>query len=259
MKGRVGLARAGGHYEQDAVLAVGNGFYRAVDGDKLIVARRLLRTPDVVILCRHDNLLLGKSFGGAIAGPKVFRSGKLIERDFPCYRAAGGHAVVFEKGVSIAAVGEGDIKNLGVFEGLLHAVPDRVVVVFGFDDGNGQVRLVVEKIVSLLGFSAPDGFAPDNNPALCEVSLLPELGYQIPASTLGAAERRRDELGPDIRFGEGFFVHALSINGIRLFGALRRGFRRGFAGFPARNRGRRERSSPSQTRRDHRWPGRLWA
>ena len=187
-----------------------------------------------------------KSFGDAVAGPEFFRCGKLIERDFPRHRAAGGRAVVFEKGVAIGAVGEGDIKNLGVFERLLHAVPDRVVVVFGFDDGDGQVRLVEKKIVGLLGFSAPDGFAPDDDTALCEVGLLAELGHHVPASALGAAERRRDELGPNVRFGEGFFVHALSINSIW---RLQRGFRRGFAGFPARRRGRRTRSSPSPTRR----------
>ena len=37
----VGLAGAGGHDQQDAVLAAGDGLDGAVDGDELVVARRL--------------------------------------------------------------------------------------------------------------------------------------------------------------------------------------------------------------------------
>ena len=39
LKGGVGLAGAGGHDEQDAVLAFGDGFDRRVDGVDLVVAR----------------------------------------------------------------------------------------------------------------------------------------------------------------------------------------------------------------------------
>src|SRR3546814_4205495 len=36
----VGLAGAGGHDQQDAVVATGNGLNGAIDGDELVVARR---------------------------------------------------------------------------------------------------------------------------------------------------------------------------------------------------------------------------
>ena len=41
LEGGVGLAGAGGHDQQDAVLAAGDGLDRAVDGDELVVAGRL--------------------------------------------------------------------------------------------------------------------------------------------------------------------------------------------------------------------------
>jgi hypothetical protein len=41
LEGGVGLAGAGGHDQQDALLAAGDGFDRAVDGVELVVARRL--------------------------------------------------------------------------------------------------------------------------------------------------------------------------------------------------------------------------
>jgi hypothetical protein len=50
LKGGVGLAGAGGHDQQDAVLAPGDGLHRAVDGDELVVARRLAGAVVVVVL-----------------------------------------------------------------------------------------------------------------------------------------------------------------------------------------------------------------
>ena len=44
LKGGVGFAGAGGHHQQDAVLASGDGLDRAVDGDQLVVARRSCRS-----------------------------------------------------------------------------------------------------------------------------------------------------------------------------------------------------------------------
>ena len=57
LEGGVGLAGAGGHDEQDAVLAAGDGLDGAVDGDELVVARRLAGAVVVVVL-RGDSFLL---------------------------------------------------------------------------------------------------------------------------------------------------------------------------------------------------------
>ena len=55
LKGGVGLAGAGGHDEQDAVLALGDGFDRRVDGVDLVVARGLAAAVVEVVL--QDDLL----------------------------------------------------------------------------------------------------------------------------------------------------------------------------------------------------------
>ena len=157
------------------------------------------------------------------SAPKLLGRGKLVERDFPLDRAAGAGAVVLQKGVAVGAVGERHVENLGVFERLLHAGADRVVVVLGLDDGDRDVRLVVEDVVGLLGFAALDRLAADDDPALGEVGLLADLGHHVPLAAVRADERGRDELGADVRFGEGFLVHALSINSSW---RLRRDFRR---------------------------------
>ena len=58
LKGGVGLAGAGGHHEQDAVLAAGDGLDGAIDGDELVVARRFAGAVVVVVL-RGDRFLRG--------------------------------------------------------------------------------------------------------------------------------------------------------------------------------------------------------
>jgi hypothetical protein len=39
---------------------------------------------------------------------------------------------------------------------LLHTITDRMVIVFGLDDSNRDIGLVVEQIIDLFGFAAPD-------------------------------------------------------------------------------------------------------
>ena len=69
LKGDKGLARAGGHDEQEAVLSLGNGFHRPVDGDFLIIARNFVRSLRAIILGGHRGLFWGESFPRAIALP----------------------------------------------------------------------------------------------------------------------------------------------------------------------------------------------
>ena len=54
LEGGVCLACAGGHHKQDAVLAAGDGLDGAVDGDELVVTRRLAGTVFVVVLRSHQ-------------------------------------------------------------------------------------------------------------------------------------------------------------------------------------------------------------
>ena len=87
---------------------------------------------------------------------------------------------MFEEGVAIGAVGKGNVEDLGVFERLLHTGADGMIVVFRFDDGDRDARLVEKKVVGLLGFAALDRLAANDDTALREIDLLPKLGHHIP-------------------------------------------------------------------------------
>ena len=69
LKCGVGFARAGGHDEQDAVLALGDGLDGGVDGVDLVIARRLAAA--VVVIVLEDDLFgFGvEAFPGPVAGP----------------------------------------------------------------------------------------------------------------------------------------------------------------------------------------------
>ena len=94
LKRRVGLAGAGGHHQQDAVLALGDGLDRRVDRDALVVARLFAAAVVVVVLeddcflsrrqalplryeshsCAGDGKSVERQLGfrlGALAGPIV--------------------------------------------------------------------------------------------------------------------------------------------------------------------------------------------
>ena len=116
---------------------------------------------------------------------------------------------MLEEGVAVGAVGKRHVEDLGVFERLLHAGADGVVVVLGLDDGERDVRLVEEDVVGLLGLAALDGLAADDDAALGEVDLLADLGHQVPLVAVWPDDRGRDELGADVRFGELLLVHAI--------------------------------------------------
>jgi hypothetical protein len=51
-----------------------------------------------------------------------------------------------------------------------------------------------------------DRFAPDDDSPLGEVTLLRNLGHQIPLLPISSDDRRGDEFGPDVRLGERFLV-----------------------------------------------------
>ena len=71
LEGGVGLAGAGRHDQQDAVLALGDGLDGRVDGVDLVVARRLAAAVVVVVL--KDDLLgvRRQALPGAIARPEI--------------------------------------------------------------------------------------------------------------------------------------------------------------------------------------------
>ena len=100
------------------------------------------------------------------------------------FSALGAGAVVKNEAVAVGGKDEGDVQSLGIVESLLHAVADAVVVVFGLDDGDGDIGLVVEDVVGTLGLATGDKLAPDDDAALGESDLLADLHHRIPAGLL---------------------------------------------------------------------------
>ena len=169
LEGGVGLAGAGRHDEQNAVLALGDGLDRGVDGVDLVVAGRLAAAVVEVVL--EDDLLRPRASGPSRRGsaPRVRAGdGKASRARFVSIGAARAGAVVEHEAVAVRGEDEGDVERLGVVEGLLHAVADAVVVVLGLDQRERDVGLVVEDVVGALGLAAGDQLAADDDAALGE-------------------------------------------------------------------------------------------
>ncbi len=122
---------------------------------------------------------------------------------FDRFRVVGVGFVVEDEAVAVAAEGEGDVQHVGVFEGLLHPMTDRFVVVFGFDHGDREVGFVEEDVVGAFGFTATDQFAAHDDASGGELDFFADLGVEIPA---GGGESGGDVFGADVAFGEVCFV-----------------------------------------------------
>ena len=102
-----------------------------------------------------------------------------------------------EEGIAIAAEDERDIERLSVAEGLLDAGVDRVIVVLCLDDGDRDIGLVVENVVSPLPCPTGMEFPSDLNPPIREADFFANLGIDVPTRR---HEIGCDELGADVAF-----------------------------------------------------------
>ena len=153
------------------------------------------------------NNLLGcaiESFPGAIARPQVSGRREGVETKVQLARRTGAGAVMEYEAVAVRTEDEGDLQRFGIVERLLHAVADAVGVVLRLDQGDRNVRLVVENKVGLLRLAARHQLAAHDDAALGEIDLLPNLHHLVPACAL---DGRQDELGADIALGEASLVH----------------------------------------------------
>jgi hypothetical protein len=87
-----------------------------------------------------------------------------------------------------------------------------MIVVLRLDDGDRNVRLVVEDVVRALCLAAGDELAADDDAALGETDLLANLRMDVPGCLL---DGRGDELGTDIAFAEVLLVYATSLSRLR--------------------------------------------
>ena len=106
--------------------------------------------------------------------------------------------------IAVRGEDEWDIERGRVFQALLQPVAYPMRVVLSFDEGQRDIWLVIEDIVSALGLPAADQLAAHNDATLGEADFLTDLQHLVPARF---AQGRRDELSADIAFGEGALVH----------------------------------------------------
>ena len=84
---------------------------------------------------------------------------------------------------------------MSVFEALLDSVTDAVRVVFGLDEGDRDIGLVVENVIGPFALASADQFAANDDAALGEADLLANLGHLVPAS---ATNRWGNEFRTDV-------------------------------------------------------------
>jgi len=136
-----------------------------------------------------------------VLSPQGGGRGEVFEADFGFDGAVGGRAVVEEEAVAVGAEDERNVQDTGVVEGLHHASPYGVLVVLGLNNGNGNVGLEVEDVVSALGLAAGSELAFDVDFAVGEGDFFEELAELVPT---GLFEGGRDVLGTDVALGEVF-------------------------------------------------------
>ena len=209
LEGRVGLARARRHREEHAALAPRDRLHRPLDGDALVVAGLLAGRVLVVGLPRELLGLVGEPLPGAVAAPKLVGGRELVEAELSLDRGRAPGSVVEQERIAVRREDEGHIERLGVAEGLLHPAAHGVVVVFGLDDREGQVRLVEEQIVGPLPLAPARELASDDDAARREAVLAADLRELVPARL---RDRRSDVVLADFGFVQGFLIahHALS-------------------------------------------------
>ena len=83
-------------------------------------------------------------------------------------------------------------------------VANAVLVVLGFDHCNGNVRAVVQDVVSKLRFAATDRAATNHEATCREVKFFTKLRHRVPP---GLRNRQSDELCSDVLLRERLLVH----------------------------------------------------
>jgi hypothetical protein len=111
---------------------------------------------------------------------------------------------MLDKAVAVRAVSKRHIQQFGISDGLLHARSHGVIVVFGFDDRQRNIRLVIENVIRALLCAARIEFASHEDATLGERYFFSNLRIAIPACNIN--KRGCDELCADIAFAESFPV-----------------------------------------------------
>lgn len=191
-----GLAGARRHREKQTFLSGKNGFDRAVDGDLLIVARRL--AADRIV--RGDQVLhpLGRVDSAAvlISSPKVIRSGEVGNARFRLLEI-----VDLDDLGAVGGIGAFEVEYTRIVAGLLHGIGRAFVADLRLDHGQRKIPCKAQQIVYPLGWLADKALAYGNDAAIRDAALLGD-GMRVAVPT------GRLQLGHDkFSAGVGFISH----------------------------------------------------
>jgi len=89
--------------------------------------------------------------------------------------------VMENESVAIGGENEGDVQDFGVVESLLHTVTNRVEVILRFNDGDRDIRLVIEDVVGKLRFPTGHHLPANVDLPLGEMDFSAELSVIVPA------------------------------------------------------------------------------
>jgi hypothetical protein len=56
-----------------------------------------------------------------------------------------------------------------------------VIIVLGFDNGDGQIGFIIKEVISPSRFGPAYGIAPDKHPAIGDIHFLPDLVMVVPS------------------------------------------------------------------------------
>src|SRR5436190_12707531 len=133
-----------------------------MDSDLLIVTRPLAAD----FMMEGEERVVSISVVGqtefiAQALPQLVRRGKSLQAALNT-----GRVIVFDDVRTIRRIGEAQAEDFGVVHRLLEAIARRMLIIFGFDDGNGEVGGVTEDVIGAFARLAGMAFTGGDDPAI---------------------------------------------------------------------------------------------
>ncbi len=95
-------------------------------------------------------LLIVEALAGMISGDQFIERWKFGKSKLAFLP---GQKIMLKKRIAVGTVCERHIQHLCVGHSLLQTIGHRVIVVFGFDNGDGIIDVNIKDIVAFLGFS----------------------------------------------------------------------------------------------------------
>ena len=172
LEGSIGLTGACGHNKKNPLLSARNGIHRPVNGDTLVIARRIGILAGIIGLFQDGFLAGCQARFLLVAGSQLLFRWKFFQADLALL---AGQEIVLHKTVAIGAIGKGNIQHLGIGHCLLQTMGNSMGIVFCFHNRNRIVCTEVQDIICPLGFFAEYKVALQVNLTVCDAGLHSDL------------------------------------------------------------------------------------